>query len=512
MSATVAAGASAGIDGTGASAGSGVSSSVAAMSPAQRQQANSSIGSEIDQKMPKQVASLLAGSTLSLQEVASLSGALKASVRASLGKLLGISGAVGAGGGASPMGGLSLAVAVGTKVQAGASKAPTGALSVKAGLKFSIGSQLKASLGTFIESGLLGAGVQASQRSKLRSELEPALGQSLDNSLQSAFGPDPGYPHASGSLILGAEVTMQTEGTWFADVALDVPDDENVPDGPFSFEIEGVEFRGTVAPARSGQFAGRTHLRVIGGAGGLDAELRPVNYAGGVTKIQTIVSDILRESGETLSSESDQALLSTQVSGWHRMGGPGRHALTQVLKPYGATWRVLRDGTVWVGTDGWPEVTPNGTVLDVHHGDGMVLSAPDIPDAVPGIVVEGHRILQVVHRLDERGLRTEHHAKSVRSSLDKFLEPVRTDIDYSRTYPATVITQNADGTLQVMPDDDRIKGSGLDRCVIYVGLPGTTVKVPHGAQCKVAFSAGDPSRAHVEGWAMGTKFTSIDIA
>jgi hypothetical protein len=283
---------------------------------------------------------------------------------------------------------------------------------------------------------------------------------------------------------------MQSEGAWFADVAIDKPEDADVPDGPFSFEIEGVEFRGTVKPARSGEFAGRTHLRVIGGA---------------------VVADILRDSGETISSESDQALLDKQIAGWHRMGGPGKNALTQVLKPQGATWRVLRDGTVWVGTDGWPEVEPNGTVLDVQHGDGVVLSAPDTPDAVPGIVVSGHRIVQVVHRLDERGLRTEHHARSVRTVRDALLEPLRAEIDYSRRYPCKVTAQNADGTLQVLPEDEKIKGRGLDRCDVYVGLPGTTLKVPAGAECLVAFRAGDPSRAYVDGWLQGTAFTSIDI-
>jgi hypothetical protein len=453
---------------------------------------------------------LVATAGLSVAQVATLSGGIKTSLRATLSKSFGVAGPTGAGGGTSPAGGLSLAASLGAKGAVGG-KTPTGALKAGAGFKFSVGAQLKASLGTFIEAGLIGAGVQASQRQALRQELEPSLGSSLDNSLGSAFAPDPGYPHASGALIVGAEVTMQTQGPWFADVEIDLPEDSTVPDGPFTFAIEGVEFRGTVKPARSGQHAGRTHLRVIGGAGGLETMLGPRNYAAGVTRYRTLVADVLRDSGEVLSEESDTTILDTQLSGWHRTECSGRQALDQITAKAGCSWRVLRDGTVWIGNDGWPDTTPSGVVLDVHHGEGIVLSAPDQPDAVPGQVVEGHRIVQVVHRLDARGLRTEHHANSMRLVRDKLLEPAMVAIDYSRRYPCKVVSQNANGTLQVMPDDDKIRGSGLDHCEIYVGLPGTKLKVPNGAECLVAFKAGDPSRAYVDGWLQGTDFTSIDI-
>lgn len=496
----------------GAAAGSSLSTGVSSLTPAQRQAVNNSVGFEVERKLPQQLAASLGPNTqLSVGQIAALSGALKLAVRAQLGQQLGISSNVGAAGGTAPSGGQTLASSVGTKSAAKPGKAPTGALNVSAGLKFSIGAQLQAALGTIVDAGLLGAGIQPTARNQVGSELKPALNSALNDSLQSAFGPSPGYPHASGVLVLGTEITMHAEGPWYANVDIDLPDDKDIPTGPFVHEFEGVEFRGTVEPARSGRFGGRCHLKVVGGAGGLATELQVRNYSGGVTRIRTVVDDILRDSGETLSEESDQALLDTQINGWHRTAGPGGRQLTALLSRYGATWRVLRDGTVWVGTDGWPEVEPNGTVIDVHNGDGIVTSAPDVPDSVPGIVVRGHRIVQVVHRLDERGLRTEHHAKSVQTAMSRFLEPVRTEIDYSRRYPCEVVTQNADGTVQVMPDDAAIKGRGLDRCTIYVGLPGTVVKVPHGARCLVAFAAGDPSRPYIDGWAMGTDFESIDI-
>lgn len=495
--------------GFAASAGTGVSPAMAALPASQRQAANSSIGNQLDQNLPGQLTALLATTTLSVSAVASLSSAIGASLRSTLGKSFGVSGATGSGGGAQPSGGTNLALSVGTKQLTG--KTPTGAISVSTGLKFSVGAQLKASIGALIDAGLVGAGVPISQRQQLVSELQPALNDSVDNSLGSAFGPDPGFPHASGVLLTEAEVTMQTQGPWFADVGIDLPDDQDVPDGPFTFQIEGVEFVGTVKPSRSGNFVGRTQLRVIGGAGGIDNQLTARNYAGGVTRVSTVVGDILRDSGEKLSSEADQAILDTQIAGWHRSECTGRQAMDQICVKAGCTWRILRDGTVWIGNDGWPEVDLDYPPIEVHHGDGFVLSAPESPLNVPGEVVEGHRIVQVVHRLDHRGLRTEHHSRSVRTVRDKLLEPAMVAIDYSRSYPCKVVTQNADGTLQVTPEDDVIKANGLDHCDIYVGLPGTTVKVPSGAECLVRFKAGDPSRAYVESWKTGTAFTSIDI-
>ena len=75
-------------------------------------------------------------------------------------------------------------------------------------------------------------------------------------------------------------------------------------------------------------------------------------------------------------------------------------------------------------------------------------------------------------------------------------------IDYLALYPAQIRTQNADGTLELTPDDARI--SGLSKVVIRHGLPGVAVKVNAGARCLVGFENGDPQKPVATLWEVGS--------
>src|SRR5690606_37415196 len=66
-------------------------------------------------------------------------------------------------------------------------------------------------------------------------------------------------------------------------------------------------------------------------------------------------------------------------------------------------------------------------------------------------------------------------------------------LDYSGTYPARVVGQAADGTLELLPDDPRLRGDGLKRVPIRLGLPGTRCEVAAGARVRVGFDNQDPS-------------------
>lgn len=85
-------------------------------------------------------------------------------------------------------------------------------------------------------------------------------------------------------------------------------------------------------------------------------------------------------------------------------------------------------------------------------------------------------------------------------------------IDYAQFYPADVVAQNADGTLQVLPDDEKIRGTGLDRVPIRHGLPGTSVVVSQGAKVRVGFEAGDPGRPYAGLWDTDAAFVTITLA
>jgi hypothetical protein len=303
---------------------------------------------------------------------------------------------------------------------------------------------------------------------------------------------------ANGKTILDGELTLPRVGAWH----LDMHADAETMTGTLKLSFEGVDMVGTVL--RSGVSGGRLGARIVGGKGGISKEIGVKNYASSAgTKISTVLADIMRETGETLSSTSDTAVLGRTLPKWERIAGPASHALVNVLETAGAVWRVLRDGTIWVGMPTYPEATVDHVLIDEDWVNGILTIAPEKADLEPGVTFRGQKIDEVVHRLTPESLRTEAHLTSVSSSLNRFLAGVRRSIDYSRPYPGRVSKQNGDGTLQVVPDDERVKGAGLDRVPYYVGLPGSTVKVNPGQRVLLAFEAGDPKRPFIGGWQGG---------
>jgi len=310
----------------------------------------------------------------------------------------------------------------------------------------------------------------------------------------------------NGKTILSGEVSMPRIGAWHADLSVDA----EVLGGSVTLVFEGVELKGTVL--RSGLYGGRVGARIVGGAGGISKEIVVKNYAAGAgTKISAVVADILRETGEKLAATSDQSVLGRTLATWERIAGPASHALVNVLDKAGAVWRVLRDGTIWVGVATYPEATVEHVLIDEDWVNGILTIAPEKADLEPGTTFRGQKIEEVVHRLSPGSLRAEAHLTSVSSSLNRFLGNIRRQVDLSRQYPGRVSKQNADGTLQVVLDDEKVKGSGLDKVPYYVGLPGAKVKVNPGQRVLLAFEAGDGSRARVVGWQAGGQAKEIAI-
>jgi hypothetical protein len=523
-----------------------LSSGAEELSTDQKKRINDSVGAQLEKRLRKDLIEAF-GAALDANKIVSLTAGLNTAIRASLSTSLGLDANTGAGttdgvamGGAGGVqGGSTLGYSAGLRnAQAGAggggealagiklgggiaaSSVPglTAGLSVSADpratanfkLKASVG--VKASLDAILDEALAGASITPEKRAELKNELGAKLNDSLDSSLRSALGPAPGYPHAAGVLVLESEVRMPLVGAWHASVVTD-PNDPNAapPTGPFRIEVDGIEFVGTVAPGRAGGFGGRTAAHMVGGAGGYTRVLEPKNYASGITKVRTVVDDILREAGETLSAETDTSILEKQLKGWQRGRGQAQHSLVLVLDQIGATWRVLRDGTTWIGVDTWPEVEPDGQVLDEDWSDGMIVVAPERPNMVPGIVVRGQRIEQVVHRNERSGLRTELYSQSVKSALQKVLGSVRSESDFAKRWPCKVVRQNADGTVQVLTDDDAMRGKGADHVRIRVGIPGTTVKVKEGARGLLGFDNADPSLPFIDSWESETPFVKISV-
>lgn len=76
------------------------------------------------------------------------------------------------------------------------------------------------------------------------------------------------------------------------------------------------------------------------------------------------------------------------------------------------------------------------------------------------------------------------------------------NIDYRALYPAKVVAQAADGTLDLKPDDERL-GPSLTKVPIRTPAPDIIIKVQPGAYVLVGFEAGKPSAPYASLWQSG---------
>lgn len=317
----------------------------------------------------------------------------------------------------------------------------------------------------------------------------------------------------NGEDLLSATITMGERGPWQADVQADVAREgardsfAASDDGLVHvvIEHEGQRFVGTVLSFQ-GTFRGKRYqARVVGGAGKLatDLEARSYRSAAGV-KVSLILGDILREAGEAASATITDAVLDARVPRWSRAAASASKCLDVLAKDQGLRWRVLADGTVWLGADAYEEAELDTVSLDTAPEEGAIRLAAETTGAgalglAPGMAVNGEPILEVVHQIDST-LRTDAKTATLDRAVDALLDRKQPEIDYSRFYPARVVSQAADGTLTLEPDDPKIAGKGIDGVPIHLGVPGS-LEVPEGARCDLFFEAGDPKRPRAALWA-----------
>lgn len=194
-------------------------------------------------------------------------------------------------------------------------------------------------------------------------------------------------------------ITLPLTGAWVADVVAE-PSSQNAtfpyPGGAVTVAFCGQSFNGVVRRA-SAPF-GTTFARLIGGAGGLPTGLPALSYQN--TTVDQVLTDLLSACGETLSATSDQTLLSTSLAFWMRTAGPAWKALANLvdqLDPDG-TWRVLPDGTIWVGIDTWPPTSMESFELLGYFPQELSAEIfSDSPSILPGQSILGGEATSIEH-------------------------------------------------------------------------------------------------------------------
>lgn len=202
--------------------------------------------------------------------------------------------------------------------------------------------------------------------------------------------------------VLAGTITLPARGVWTAQLDVDA---ETTPSGRVSIACDGADsLVGTVI--RGDQDGSVSRILVVGGAGGLRGTIDALALREGT--LGDVLEDTLRAAGETLDSSS-LTLADIATARWHRQQGPACHAVGSLAASAGLTWRVLRAGTVWLGTDAF-ENAADGVRLVVGREPALGAWAwsCDTIDALPGELValsddEGDRFVrlgEVVYTLD----------------------------------------------------------------------------------------------------------------
>src|SRR6185295_18490020 len=177
----------------------------------------------------------------------------------------------------------------------------------------------------------------------------------------------------AGADLQEGAVYLPARGAWLARLVLDTP---KKPTGQVTIAAEkGFTLKGTVIDP-GGVFFHSAHVLVVGGAGGLKKLCTPAAYHG--ASLSDPLNAVLATGGETLSSTVSASVTGLILQQWTVVSVPVSAALDDLCGAASEalgkviTWRVLDDGTVWLGEETWPAAKmPAGSdLLEVFPAEG----------------------------------------------------------------------------------------------------------------------------------------------
>lgn len=301
-----------------------------------------------------------------------------------------------------------------------------------------------------------------------------------------------GYP------VYRADHKQPYYGAWTAEVEHDA--NERVT-GSATLTLLDRTWVGTVVAdpndstlALSGDSGGFFRCRIVGGAGGLQKQVEPTEWAQGAL-VQTVLIAILSAGGEVQSATIDPSLLTKVLPQWSIVQGTVDAALAALCDSLGVIWRTLDDGSIWIGTPNPQPVTaPDYIFTELDPEMGMV--ELDLNEASIQVdqIIDGLTVKQVIYTWGNSSLRAlvtiaPGPVNSLFTLFSKWMS--RMKIDNFRQTPGRINSQNIDKTVQFQPDDSRF--SPLRRVAIRLGLPDTEVTVNASSRAVVGWENASPT-------------------
>ncbi len=293
--------------------------------------------------------------------------------------------------------------------------------------------------------------------------------------------------------VTHARLNVPAWGCPYAEVDVD---GEHTLTGSVTLKIADLTLVGTVLSG--GPDNGRSRFRVVGGKGGWGKSIPAKSYANDAgVKVSTLITDAAAACGESVLAST---LPTSRVGpAWARREDSASRVLA-LLVP--SAWYVGTDGVTRIGARAASALPAGVTHGPVDRARATVtLASESIASILPGLVVDGLTVVDVVHELTPDGLRsTVYGAKGGGSRAHAAMREILAQLDPFREYRGVTeyrVESVSGERVALTPALVSSAMPDLGRVVARPGLPGCKGVAKVGSRVLVGFVNSDPARPYV---------------
>lgn len=325
--------------------------------------------------------------------------------------------------------------------------------------------------------------------------------------------------------VIRGDIMRPLVGVWTADLVIDQPDGTGFDPGTqVTIASEnGYELKGTVDPNRQGAFLDAVHVRVLGGAGGMLKDATARAYVQPGAYVRDVLNGLCSDSGESISSTVDSGFLLTNLAAWSVLGGNtvarNLRALLNIVAP-SYNWRILADGTLWIGLETWSSATSTFDVLWQDPADQSFHLGSESPFIEPGTNVSSiGNVSRVQDTIQEGQLRSRVWVdipgtdRGLNAAMQSIAKQALCGVDYYALYVCQVVSQSSDlTTVDVQPVGARNQAliGSLQRVPVRLAA-GVKVQMAPGSTMLLGWDGGNPEGPYVTAGLISDAATTISL-